>query len=80
MAKDYTIVSVHWIRDDKREAEHAGTVDRLVNEVFRYTLEAGNSRDGRINRHPKTAAGLVSALNKCATACHRYNDYYYLKK
>ena len=78
MEKKYTIIYRYDHGYDGR-IEKTGTLDELT-EWASYDLLCGNSRDGRINRHPKTAAGLVSALNKSATACHRYNDYYYLKK
>lgn len=59
MAKTYTIIKT-------RRGKKTSTTDTLENlvEYFRYTLESGNSYNPKINRNPKTAKGLVSALNK----------------
>lgn len=53
-----------------------GSVERLIDRVFGYTLECGHSWNDKINRYPKTARGLVNALNKSAVECRRYSDYY----
>lgn len=57
--KTYTIVKTR--RGQKYES--TGTVAELV-ERFSYTLESGNSWNPKINRNPKTAKALVTALNK----------------
>lgn len=56
----------------------AGTIDELVNNVFSYTLECGNSWNHKVNRYPKSAKSLVTNLNKAAEAsCCHYQDTYY---
>ena len=56
----------------------AGTIDDLVNDVFGYTLECGNSWNHKVNRYPKSAKSLVTNLNKAAEAsCRHYQDTYY---
>ena len=56
----------------------AGTIDELVNNVFSYTLECGNSWNPKVNRYPKSAKSLVTNLNKAAEASSRhYQDTYY---
>lgn len=55
-----------------------GTIEHLINRVFGYTLECGHSWDNKINRYPKTTRGLINALNKSASICGRYSDYYEL--
>ena len=56
----------------------AGTIDELVNNVFSYTLECGNSWNPKVNRYPKSAKSLVTNLNKAAEAsCRHYQDTYY---
>ena len=54
---------------------HTGTIQELV-EKFSYTLVAGHSWDASIKTNPKTAQGLVNALNKAATARRCYFDSY----
>ena len=46
------------------EREYTGTLEELANEVFGYTLEVGHSHNSRISRNPRTAKGLVSALQR----------------
>ena len=72
--KEYTVILHH--RD--RELEFKGTLDRLVNEVFGYTLLCGNSWNSRIPLHPKTINSLIRALNNSANECRHYYDYYTL--
>lgn len=55
---------------------YCGTIEHMNDRVFGYTLECGHSWNDKINRYPKTARGLVSALNNSARECGRYNDYY----
>ncbi len=57
---------------------YCGSIEHMNNRVFGYTLECGNSWNSKINRYPKTARGLVTALNKSAEECRRYSDYYEL--
>ena len=47
-----------------RERIWEGTLDYLINQVFGYTLECGNSWNRKINRNPKSIGALVTALNK----------------
>jgi hypothetical protein len=64
------------------ETETTDTLENLI-KYFGYTLECGNSCNPKINRNPKTAKGLVSALNKSVAetmgSCYD-PDYYELKK
>jgi hypothetical protein len=64
------------------ETETTDTLENLI-KYFGYTLECGNSWNPKINRNPKTAKGLVSALNKSVAetmgSCYD-PDYYELKK
>lgn len=57
-----------------------GTVEELAANVFGYTLECGNSWNHRINTSPKTAKGLVKALEMSVDAtqggCY-IRDYYF---
>ena len=55
---------------------YCGSVEYLRNQVFGYTLECGNSWNSKINLYPKTVKSMVTALNKSAEECRRYNDYY----
>ena len=55
-----------------------GTLEHLINDVFGYTLDCGNSWDNKINKNPKTGKSLVNNLNRSASATRRYNDYYEL--
>jgi len=76
--KTYTIVKTR----RGNESETTDTLENLV-KYFSYTLECGNSWNPRINRNPRTATGLVSALNKSVAetqgSCYD-PDYYELKK
>ena len=55
---------------------YCGSIEHMITEVFGYTLECGRSWNHKINRYPKTARGLVNALNKSAEECRRYSDWY----
>jgi hypothetical protein len=66
------IASIH----NGRKTIYCGSVEYLRNEVFGYTLECGNSWNSKINLYPKSAKSMVTALNKSAEECRRYNDYY----
>ena len=63
MAKEPKVFKVRKVRGD-RETIFEGTLDRLINEVFGYTLECGNSWNSKIPRNPKTINSLISAINK----------------
>lgn len=64
MAKEFKIkVTKSGIRNT-RETIWEGTLDYLVNQVFGYTLECGNSWNRKINRNPKSIGALITALNK----------------
>jgi len=41
-----------------------GTLEHLIDGVFGYTLECGNSWNRKINRRPKTIGALITAVNK----------------
>ena len=75
MAKIFYVASEH----RGRTTVWAGTIGQLVN-VFGYTLECGNSRNPKVNRHPKTIKALITALGKAVDAtqggCYE-RDYYY---
>lgn len=58
-----------------RTAVYSGTVDQLCDEVFGYTLEVGASWDSKVNRRPKTARSLVTALNRSGVASGSYDSY-----
>lgn len=60
--KEHTIRS--WHRG--RPHDWTGTLEYLENEVFGYKLECGNAWNPKIPRFPKSAKGLVTALNKSA--------------
>lgn len=72
--KTYTIIKTR----KGRETETTGTLAKLI-EDFSYTLECGNSYNPKISREPKTAKGLVSALNRSTDEIQRgsYDPNYY---
>lgn len=76
--KTFTIVKTR----RGHETETTATLEEHI-KYFGYTLECGHSWNSKINRNPKTAAGLVSALNKSVAetmgSCYD-PDYYELKK
>jgi hypothetical protein len=63
MAKTFKVKVTRSGLNGSRETIWEGTIDRLVNEVFGYTLECGNSWNRTINPKPKTIGTLVKALN-----------------
>lgn len=50
--------------------EQTGTLDELT-EHFSYTLESGRSYDSKVSLKPKSAQGLVSALNRATDSLQR---------
>lgn len=78
MSKTYTITKTRGRTG--AETNYSGTVAELV-DVFSYTLECGNGYNPKINRNPKTAKALVSALLKSVEetqgSCYS-QDYYEL--
>lgn len=75
--KTYTIIKTR----RGRQSESTGTIEELTKD-YSYTLECGNGWNSKINRNPKTAAGLVKALNQSVgeTQGSCYDpDYYELK-
>ena len=58
--KEYTIITSR----NGRDTEFTGTIERLANEVFGYTLEIGQSYNPKINRNPTTIRSLLSNLQK----------------
>lgn len=82
MAKEYTIIVKtykHYASDEYRITEYTGTIDYLVDRVFGYTLECGNSWNRKIPLRPKTGKSLVKALTDSAYECRDYRTYYSLK-
>lgn len=85
-AHDWTVkpaAKVHTILKTRRGVtkEVTGTLAELT-EYFRYTLEVGNSYRPSISLTPKTAASLVSNLNKAVAEKQRGSydpDFYALK-
>ena len=78
--KTYTITKTRTQRNTI--TEFTGTIEELV-KTFSYTLECGNSWNPKINRNPKTAKGLESALNKSVQETQGssyYPDHYELSK
>ena len=77
-AKTFTVIKTR----RGQQTEITDTVENLV-ERFGYTLECGNSWNSKINRNPKTAASLITALNKSVAetqgSCYD-PDHYELKK
>lgn len=59
-----------------RETIWEGTLDYLKETVFGYTLDCGHSWNNKINPNPKTIKSLITALNKSADECRRYDDFY----
>lgn len=57
---------------------YCGSIGHLTTRVFGYLLDCGHSWNEKINPSPKTAKGLVSALNKSANECRHYYDSYEL--
>ena len=64
--KTYT-VKVTTIRSygEDRVSEVKGTLEELI-RYFGYTLEIGHSYNSRINTHPKTIRGFLSAIQKAS--------------
>ena len=50
--------------------EVTGTLAYLT-DYFGYTLEAGHSYDAKVSLAPKSAKGLVSALNRATDSLQR---------
>ena len=63
MAKIFKVKITKSGMRDTRETIWEGTIEYLVNSVFGYTLECGNSWNRKINRNPRTIGALVKALN-----------------
>jgi hypothetical protein len=47
-----------------RETIFEGTLEYLIDGVFGYTLECGNSWNKKINRYPKSIKSLITNINK----------------
>jgi ribosomal protein L17 len=47
----------------ERESVFEGTLDYLIDGVFGYTLECGNSWNRKIPKYPKTIKSLINAIN-----------------
>jgi len=74
---NHTIIKTR--RGESKEV--SGTVEELT-KYFGYTLEVGHSYNQKISRHPRTAASLVSNLNKAVAEKMRGSydpDHYTLK-
>jgi len=63
MAKVFKVKVTRSGMNGSRETFYEGTIERLANDVFGYTLECGNSWNRKINRNPKSIAALVKAVN-----------------
>lgn len=76
MPKTYTITKTRGGRGS--ESAYSGTVEELV-KIFSYTLDSGASYNPKINRNPKTAKSLVTALNKSVQetqgSCYSQDSY-----
>lgn len=76
MSKNYTITKTHGRTGS--ESTYSGTVAELV-DIFSYTLDSGAGYNPKINRNPKTAKALVTALNKSVEeiqgACFSQDSY-----
>ena len=59
-----------------RKTIYAGTLEYLLDRVFGYTLECGNSWNHKIPLYPKSGKSLVKALNDSAYECNKYEDFY----
>ena len=70
--KVFYVKSIH----KNRETIWEGTLDYLIENVFGYTLDCGHSWNNKINPNPKTIKSLITALNKSADVCRRYEDFY----
>lgn len=55
-------------------ASFSGTVEELT-ESFAKILEDGSNLNPKINRYPKAAKSLVTALNKCVAELQSSNAY-----
>ena len=64
MAKTFKVKITKSGMRDTRETIWEGTIEYLVNSVFGYTLECGNSWNRKINRRPKTIGALITAVNR----------------
>lgn len=63
--KTYTIRKTRSGMNGCREYLSNGTLEELI-KYHGYTLECGHSWNNKINMHPKSIKGLVTALNKSA--------------
>jgi hypothetical protein len=74
MSKTFTIVKYR----KGRETETTGTLAELT-KYFGYTLECGHSWNRKISTTPKTAASLVSNLNRSVAetqgSCYDQDSY-----
>ena len=70
--KVFYVKSIH----KNHETIWEGTLDYLKESVFGYTLDCGHSWNNKINPNPKTIKSLITALNKSADECRRYDDFY----
>ena len=62
MAKVEKVYRVKKTRKD-RDTIFEGTLSHLIDGVFGYTLECGNSWNKKIPRQPKTIKSLIKAIN-----------------
>ena len=83
MAKEITIIK----NRNGKDSEIVGTIDYLVNNYFKYTLEVGQSWEHekgnrKININPKSGKSLVDNLNKAVTnsAANGYSGTYFRLK
>ena len=62
MAKEAKVFKIKKTRGDRSNI-FEGTLEHLIDGVFGYTLECGNSWNRKINRSPKSIGALVKAIN-----------------
>ena len=55
-----------------RATEWSGTVEELVENVFKDYLQSGWELDHEIDRNPKSGEALVEALNKVSKVTMRH--------
>lgn len=82
--KEYTVICHH----RGRKTEYTGTLEHLIDDVFGYTLESGESLQyergcRKVNTNPKSGKSLVTALNNAvhSTMVSCYDpDWYEIKE
>ena len=80
VTKEYTVK----VSKGGRVTEFSGTLGHLINDVFGYTLECGQSYqhekgNKKINTQPKTIKSLITNLNNAVnnSASNGWSDKHY---